>query len=226
MLKGHGDLPGMGEQHPTNGSSLSTSLLLRVVALEPEAWERLVRLFGQTIYRRCRRRGLSPEEAADLLQEVFLAAAKSVARFRRDGPGASFRAWLWGIARHKLKDHWEARANGPAAQGGTDAQRRLAELAAGDEQDQANDERGGEEAGLVRRAVDLVRSEFEERTWQAFWRFEVDGLPAAEVAGELGMTPNAVHIAVYRVRKRLREEFGDLFGSGDVGDEPRGVPGP
>jgi RNA polymerase sigma-70 factor (ECF subfamily) len=225
MLKGRGDLPVMGEQRPTNGSSLSASLLLRVVALEPEAWERLVRLFGQTIYRRCRRRGLPPEEAADLVQEVFLAAARGVARFRRDGPGASFRGWLWGIARHKLKDHWEARANRPAAQGGTEAQRRLAELA-DDEDEAATDEGGaGEVPDLVRRALDLVRGEFQETTWQAFWRFEVDGLSAAEVAAQLGMSPNAVHVAVCRVRKRLREEFGDLLEPGERGNESRGLSG-
>ena len=27
------------------------------------------------------------------------------------------------------------------------------------------------------RAVELVRGEFEERTWQAFWRVAVDGRP-------------------------------------------------
>src|SRR5437762_3136751 len=122
-MKGPRDLPDRGELHPTKGSSLSTSLLLRVVALEAEAWERLVRLFGPTLYSRCRRRGLREEESNDLVQEVFLAAAKSVGRFRRAEPGSSFRGWLWGIARNKLRDHWKARANHPEAQGGTDAQR-------------------------------------------------------------------------------------------------------
>jgi RNA polymerase sigma-70 factor (ECF subfamily) len=212
----------MGEQQ--QGSSLSTSLLMRVVALEPDAWGRLVQLFGPTIYSRCRRRGLSADEAADLVQEVFLAAVRSAGRFRRDA-GVGFRSWLWGIARNKLKDHWEARAGRPVAQGGTDAQRRLAEWPAGEGPADADDA-PAEEGSLVRRALELMRGEFQERTWKAFWRFEVDGLPAAEVAAELGMTPNAVHVAVCRVRKRLREEFGDLLDRREKGHESANLSGP
>jgi RNA polymerase sigma-70 factor (ECF subfamily) len=51
--------------------------------------------------------------------------------------------------------------------------------------------------------------EFEERTWQAFWRTAVDGRSAADVGAELGMTPGAVRVAKSRVLHRLREELGD-----------------
>jgi RNA polymerase sigma-70 factor (ECF subfamily) len=214
----------MGVQHPERGSSLSTSLLLRAAAREADAWERLVRLFGQTIYSRCRRRGLREDDAADLVQEVFQAAARDVGRFT--GPAAGFRSWLWGIARNKLKDHWEARAKHPAAQGGSDAQRRLAELPAPQDAGDADESPATETGGLVRRALDLIRLEFEERTWKAFWRFAVDGLRAADVAAELGMSAAAVHVAVCRVRKRLREEFGDLLEPGGPADESRKVSGP
>ena len=40
---------------------------------------------------------------------------------------------------------------------------------------------------------------------------EVDGVPAALVAEELGMTENAVLLAKSRVVRRLREEAGDLL---------------
>ena len=43
-------------------------------------------------------------------------------------------------------------------------------------------------------------------TWAAFRRTAVDGRPAAEVAVELGLTPNAVHVARSRVLVRLRAE--------------------
>jgi RNA polymerase sigma-70 factor (ECF subfamily) len=64
---------------------------------------------------------------------------------------------------------------------------------------------------VYERCVGLMRSEFEERTWRAFWRVAIDDRPATEVAAELGMTPGAVYIAKSRVLKRLREEFGDLL---------------
>jgi RNA polymerase sigma-70 factor (ECF subfamily) len=63
--------------------------------------------------------------------------------------------------------------------------------------------------GLYRRAMELIRTEFEEQTWRAFLRVTVEGQSPRDVAVDLGMTPNAVYIAKSRVLCRLREELGD-----------------
>ena len=60
---------------------------------------------------------------------------------------------------------------------------------------------------LLRRALELIRVEFEEPTWQAFWRTTADGLSAIDVAAELGLSPGAVRQAKYRVLRRLRQEL-------------------
>ena len=39
-------------------------------------------------------------------------------------------------------------------------------------------------AGVYHRAVSLVRDEFEERTWKAFWRVVIDGQRPRDVAGD------------------------------------------
>jgi RNA polymerase sigma-70 factor (ECF subfamily) len=200
-----------GVQRQMSESSLSSSLLQRVVALDPQAWQRLFQLHGPLVYSRCRSCGLQPDDAADLVQEVFLAAMKSIPSFGPDRPNSSFRRWLWGITRNKLKDHWEARGRNPQAEGGSDAQRRIDELAGEGDEPSTGTEHAGEQAGLMRRALELIRVDFQERTWKAFWRFEIDGQPAAEVGSELGMTANAVHVAASRVRRRLREEFAELL---------------
>jgi RNA polymerase sigma-70 factor (ECF subfamily) len=67
-----------------------------------------------------------------------------------------------------------------------------------------------EERGLFYRAVDLVRGEFEERTWQAFWRTTIDGQTPRDVGADLHMSPGAVRVAKSRVLHRLREELGDV----------------
>ena len=46
-----------------------------------------------------------------------------------------------------------------------------------------------EEGLLFRRATELMRAEFEERTWQAFWMVVIDSRRAAEVASQLGCHP-------------------------------------
>jgi RNA polymerase sigma-70 factor (ECF subfamily) len=105
--------------------------------------------------------------------------------------------------------------------GGSDAQRRLAETLAverNDESASGEDLDPNEIKGLYRRAIELVRTEFESRTWEAFWRTFVDGQAPADVALDLGIRPNAVYLARSRILRRLREEFNQLvdFGPADV----------
>ena len=65
--------------------------------------------------------------------------------------------------------------------------------------------------GVSRRALDLIRSEFESRTWEAFWGVAVGRGKPADVAADLGMTVAAVYMAKSRVLRRLREEFTELL---------------
>jgi RNA polymerase sigma-70 factor (ECF subfamily) len=143
----------------------------------------------------------------DLVQEVFAAVAPGLRTYRPDRPGASFRGRLRGIVRHKLNDHFR---RGPAlAEGGSEALHRLEGVAAEGEPDLS--EADAEIAGLYRRALDQVRAQFEERTWDAFWRVAMEGRSPADVAAELGITANGVRQAKSRVLRRLKEELGELI---------------
>jgi RNA polymerase sigma-70 factor (ECF subfamily) len=195
---------------PPPSSATSRSLLGRVKADDPAAWERLVALYGPLVVQWCRGWGLREQDAADVFQEVFQAVATHVAGFRKEREGDTFRGWLRAITRNKVRDHFRRRGRQPEGVGGTEAQDRLAELpapVAPDEDGAAVEE---EERGLFRRALELIRQEFAERAWQAFWRTAVEGRAAAEVAAELSMSPGAVRVAKSRVLQRLREELGDL----------------
>jgi RNA polymerase sigma-70 factor (ECF subfamily) len=211
VVKGPSDVFVGGTPDAGGSSSLSPSLLLRVRARDADAWRRLLRLFGPVVYGWCRRAGLQPADATDVGQEVFAAVARGLPGFRRDRPGDSFRGWLYGITQHKLADQGRRRAGQPQAEGGSDARDRLAEVAAPEDSTSGDSAAGAERGRLLRRALDLVRPEFQERTWQAFWRVTALGQSPTEVAAALGMSVNAVYIARSRVLRRLREEFGDLF---------------
>ena len=69
-------------------SSISSTLLERIKANRPEAWRRLVDLYGPVIYRWCRLAGVPKDDAADVVQEVFAAVTKHIGGFHRDRPGA------------------------------------------------------------------------------------------------------------------------------------------
>ena len=64
---------------------------------------------------------------------------------------------------------------------------------------------------VFERLLAIVQPDFHPTTWEAFRRFAMDGLPAAQVAEELGLTENAVLQAKSRILKRLRAEAGDLL---------------
>lgn len=186
-------------------------MLERVKANDPRAWERLVALYNPVFYHCCRQDGLAPEDAEDVVQEIFIAVARHLAGFRRDRPGDSFRSWLWTIMRSKIADHFRRRRDNPKARGGTTAQRAI-----GDFPDPLQASASGTDAStanriLSRRALELVQADFEKRTWQMFWRMVVDNLSAAHVAAEFGVTIHAVYKARSRVLAKLREQFGDLF---------------
>jgi RNA polymerase sigma-70 factor, ECF subfamily len=196
---------------PPSSVSTSRSLLERARADDSAAWERLVGLYAPLVFGWCRRWGLPEQDAADVLQEVFQAVVAHLAGFRSGRAGGTFRGWLRTIAHHKVQDHFRRQGREPRGVGGSDAQARLAQVP-GPEAPGSDAGAEPEERGLFLRALGLIRGDFEERTWQAFWRTAVDGRPPRDVADELGMSPGAVRVAKSRVLHRLREELGDLLG--------------
>ncbi len=186
----------------------SLTLLARVRDRDADAWGRLVALYSPLVLYWCRQGNVRGADADDVRQDVFQAVSASLGQFRRDRPDDTFRGWLRGITRNKLLDHFRRRQRSPEAQGGTDAQRKLADVAAPSD---LPDEPEAEVASLYHRALELVRSEFEPQTWDAFWRVAVDGRTASAVADELGMAAPAVRMAKSRVLRRLRQEVGDLI---------------
>ncbi|MBW3597296.1 MAG: sigma-70 family RNA polymerase sigma factor [Planctomycetes bacterium] len=200
--------------HSQTGSaaplSTSTGLLEGAKGHDPESWRRLTHIYGPLVYRWIRQCGLQAGDAADVAQEVFCAVWTGLENFRKERPGDSFRAWLWTITRNKIRDYGRRRAASPPPPGGDDAQRRLEQIPeAPPDQSTAAPERGA--AGeAIHRCVELVRAEFEPRTWQAFWQTAVEGRTGAEAAEDLGISVGAVYMAKSRVLRRLREELEGL----------------
>jgi RNA polymerase sigma-70 factor (ECF subfamily) len=173
------------------------TLLHRLRNQEPGAWERFIELFTSLLDRWAHRLGLNDNDAADLVQDVFLILLRRLPNFEYDAT-RSFRAWL----RTVLVNRWKARSahysmplNEHAANG--DFTSELAEA-----EDRAH---------LVAMALRIMRSDFEPRVWQAFWAVTVEGRTPQSVAEELGMSVNSVYLARSRILARLREELAGLW---------------
>ena len=72
-------------------------LLARLRRGEPEAFEALVRAYQDRLYDFCVRMLADPEEALDVVQDVFVSAHQHLARFRED---ARLSTWLYRIAKN------------------------------------------------------------------------------------------------------------------------------
>ena len=120
--------------------------------------------------------------------------------------GDTFRGWLHTIAQNKIRDHFRARAVGVEALGGSEAQQLLLQVPAKEESDADS---APAVRALLERAMDQIRGDFNDQTWQCFSQGVVLGRDATDIGAELGITANAVRKAKARVLQRLREELCD-----------------
>src|SRR4051794_16557190 len=159
---------------PQSSTATSRSLLERIKADDAAAWDRLIDLYAPLVFQWCRRWDLPEQDLADVFQDIFQAVSSHIASFRKDREGDTFRGWLRTIAKNKVHDHYRKLGGQPRGAGGTDAQIRLARLPAarahGDDEDDSDSAAHDAERGLFGRALELIRGEFEDRTWQAFCR--------------------------------------------------------
>jgi RNA polymerase sigma-70 factor, ECF subfamily len=195
------------------GGSTSRSLLAGAKRDEPLAWERVVRLYAPLVASWCRRWGVAEQDLGDLLQDVFAAVAGHLNRFRKEEPGDTFRGWLSTIVRNKVRDHFRRRAAEPVASGGTEAVLHMQQIPDPNTLDDLPECSNDLPYDiLLLTALESIRSEFHERTWQAFWRVVYEGQTAVEAGAEIGMKPGAVRVAKSRILLRLRRELGDATG--------------
>lgn len=171
---------------------------------EPDAWARFVALYTPLIYSWGCRVGLQKQDAADLVQEVFVTLLQVLPTFTYDRH-KSFRRWLRTVTLNKWRntrkqwDHQAPRGRGDAVD----------QLAGPDDLEALWE--AEYQQSLAGRALCIMRSDFQETTWKACWEMVVADRPAAAVAAELGLTVGAVYAAKFRVLERLRRELGGLL---------------
>jgi RNA polymerase sigma-70 factor (ECF subfamily) len=180
------------------------SLLERLQRPEEQAaWEHFVQLYTPLFFHWAGRLGRQGQDAADLVQDVFLVLVQKLPTFAYD-PDKRFRAWLWTILVNKDRQ----RRRRPAPPGAL-ADAELPEPAIADPADEVAEHEY--RTLLVKRALELIQAEFQPATWQAFWECVTTDQSAAAVAAKLGLSLAAVYNAKSRVLRRLRQDLAGLL---------------
>jgi RNA polymerase sigma factor (sigma-70 family) len=204
-----------------------------------EALEKLCRIYWQPIYGFVQRQGIGSEEAKDITQGFFvdLLEHRSLTAVRREK--GRFRSYLLGALKHFLTD--ERRRAMAIKRGKGQPLIPLEELSSDERAEvEPTDPVTAEQiyerrwaSTVLERVLSLLKNEYIAAGNAALFDSLKQLLPdepgsptQADIAGQLGMTANAVRQAFHRFRHRyqslLREEIAQTVATpGDVDDELR-----
>lgn len=175
------------------------ALLAQLVAGDQQALRQVLHAHGQAIFAYALRRLGSPEEAQDVVNDTLLALWRQAVRAQAQA--SSLRAWLLGIARHKIVD--VLRTRGQAWREVADEEGTL--LANAADPDPSPLERLCLECDEARLAAAL--DQLPEVQREALYLFTYEGLSLAEIAS-IQQTPLATAgTRVHQARQRLRRHL-------------------
>jgi RNA polymerase sigma-70 factor, ECF subfamily len=143
---------------------------------------RLVRGDGQT--------------AADVFQDTWLDAIRHVEQF--DPDRGELRAWLFGIARRRVAQHWRRRLGHPGAEGAAGGEIAAEALDGAVAPDEVVEHL--EQAAVVRASLLAMPPERREVLVAKY----VEGLSVAQIAAGSGKSPKAVESLLSRAREQFR----------------------
>jgi len=160
------------------------------------AWHQLYDAFAEAVWRCVARRvGPHAAEVADIVQETFLAAARSARTF--DPARGSLWGWLSGIARRQAALHFRRKQTRPEAGGSDDLN------AIGREALPAEMLATAETAQTVRQILGSMPVDYETLLVGKY----MDDLSLDDLAAAEGATIDAVSSKLARARRAFREAF-------------------
>ena len=159
---------------------------------DPRAFAPLYDRYATAIYRFCYRKVGDPDVANDLTAQVFVKAIERLDRYQPRA-GATFRSWLFAIARNTVTDRWRrhrpTHSLDPVAHTLVDRDPGPEQLAI-DADDQAH--------------LSVTLDALPEKQ-RAIVELRLAGLTTTEIMAALNMTEPAVKSAQHRAYRRLRE---------------------
>ncbi len=147
-------------------------------ASDPSRW---VDEHGDVLYRYALERVRKPDIAQDLVQETFLAAVRTIDRFRG---GSTVRSWLCGILKHKICDYYR-HMNGPK-----------------EWKPEADEVMHRDEFWKTMR--DCL-AKLPERVATVFMMREMDEVESKEICATLSISDSNLWVMLHRARMALRE---------------------
>jgi RNA polymerase sigma-70 factor (ECF subfamily) len=157
----------------------------------PEAWRALYDAYAERVWR-CAARLMGPDAAvADVVQETFLAAARSARSY--DAARGPLWLWVWGIARNQVALHYRREGR----------HTRLTPREPTGTAEPADPLEAAELAESVRSALRELPADYESLLTAKY----LDAASIDDLAARDGSTPGAVRSKLARAREAFRRAF-------------------
>ena len=180
----------------------------RVLGGDTDAFEALVTAYQKQIYNLTLRYVSSPEDAADLTQEAFLRAFRSLSSFRGD---SRFSVWMYRLTTNICIDFLRSRGRGSASS--LTVENEDEEIEEIDVPDARFEPQKELERRELQRAVREGLESLSDDAREIVILRELEGLSYAEIGERLGLEAGTVKSRLFRARKALCEflrESGNL----------------
>jgi RNA polymerase sigma factor (sigma-70 family) len=176
---------------------------------QSEAWFQLVRIYEPLIAGWVVRAGIEQSSVGDITQEVFQTMSRELVNFDHNGKTGAFRNWLKTTAINRCRRHWDVKKREVSSSKSVNSIDILNQLA--DPVSELSALWDSEHDHYVmERILNLVRSEFDTRSFSVFVRNAIEGESPEELSKEFGIAVGHVYKIKFRVIKRLREEADEL----------------
>lgn len=163
------------------------------------SWRRFLDTYGKLLFLWSLKAGLSDVEAEEAVQETVVSVAKAMkeGQFDRKGKG-SFKAWLYGVARHRIADQFRKRSRGFADVAPLDERA----LPSDAELEAMWDAEWNEHR--MKRAIELTRERVRPAQFQIFDLYVLRGWSVDKIRAELKVSRAQVYMAKLRVGSVLK----------------------
>lgn len=196
--------------HPIEFPQTRPSLLAAVQKTKGHlTWREFFDRYAPAVYRVARLRGVAPNDADDIVQEVMMSIIACITNFHYDRDRGRFRDWVRRITENKIINLRRVRR--PAS---------MPDAALEDYvQDENNIEFLWEKEWQLqdlRYCVDQVAAEISPRRLQAFQMYVLEGVSAEETGRQLGMKVGYVYVTRNQVLNLIRKQMQKLNDQGKV----------
>lgn len=168
-----------------------------------EAWSEFTAIYYPLIFDICRSKGLQYADATDITQEVLSRVIHAINGYHHQATGSTFRGWLYTITRNLTVDFFRRQQNDPLATANAPGLLEIPEPSAAE----CREFQLAYRRQMFSVVAGKVQTQVTTKTWQMFWKTEIEQLSVADAARQFQTTAGAVYVARSRVISKLRREI-------------------